>query len=134
VTDGIVDALGKFSEGLEIVEQARGYLHGFHRLIGSADFLFEEAADRFEAEGETERAEYLRAEIIGRNVLDGRWTFQILDEFNDLYYTAVKAAEESARQKLAGGVRHLQEAEMKERRRSRDRAGHESRPPERGAG
>ena len=35
--DATVEALGKLSEALEVVEHARGLLYGFHRLTGTAD-------------------------------------------------------------------------------------------------
>ena len=130
-TDGAVAAAGKLSEGLDCIEQARGYLYGFHRLIGRADFLFEEAAELLEEEGARGHAEHLRTEIVGRNVLDGRWTFQLVDEFEDLYYTPVKSAEAAVRDDLMAGRRHVLEAELKERRRSAGRPGHEARPPSR---
>ena len=37
VDDATVEALGKLSEALEVVEDARGHLYGFHRLTGTAD-------------------------------------------------------------------------------------------------
>ena len=41
--DDTVAALGKLSESLETVEQARGLLYGFHQLTGKADLLLQEA-------------------------------------------------------------------------------------------
>ena len=35
-SDATVAALGKLSEALEVVEDARGRLYGFHRLTGRA--------------------------------------------------------------------------------------------------
>lgn len=67
------EAVGRASEALEYVERARGHLYSLHQLIGRADILFEEAADLFHACGEEKTAETFRNEIVGRNVLDGRW-------------------------------------------------------------
>ena len=39
--DATVEALGKLSEALEVVEDARGHLYGFHRLTGMADLALE---------------------------------------------------------------------------------------------
>ena len=36
VSDITIEALGKLSEALEVLEHARGYLYGFHRLTGTA--------------------------------------------------------------------------------------------------
>src|SRR5690606_37309548 len=67
-------------------------------------------------------------EIVGRNVLDGRWTFQIVEEFDDLYYGVVRAALRDLEARHLDGLRHLYESELKEDRRSPGRAGHEERP------
>ena len=43
-TDAEVEAAGKMSEAMEVIEDARGHLFAFHRLLGHADFTFEAAA------------------------------------------------------------------------------------------
>ena len=77
--------------------------------------------------GHTGTAERIERELIGRNVIAGRWTFQIVEEFDDGYYAEFKAVEKDARDKFAQGRRHLYEAELKERRRTHGRSGHEAR-------
>ena len=83
VDDGTVEAVGSVTEALEWVERARGDSYELHQKIGHADELFATAADKLEAAGHSELAEMIRKEISGRNVLPGRWTFQIVEEFND---------------------------------------------------
>ena len=127
--DALVDAIGKASEALEYVERARGHLYTFHQLLGHADLEFGAAADLLERCGLQSDADAMRDEIVGRNVLDGRWTFQVVEEFDDLYYgPAVDAVRALERDHLAG-QRHVYESRMKEERRTKGRAGHESRPP-----
>ena len=126
--DATVEAAGRVSEALEWIERARGRLYDFHQLIGRADFLLEEAADRLEGVGQAELAEMVREDLVGRNVLEGRWSFQVLEEFNRLYYAAVVDGERRVREELLDGKRHVLEAELKEKRRSKDRRGHEARP------
>jgi hypothetical protein len=128
-TDTEVEAAGKVSEALEWIERARGALYDFHQLMGRADFLMEDGADLLERAGAHALAADLRADIIGRNVLDGRWTFQIVEEFATVYYEPVRAMEERIRNELMDGHRHVFEAELKERRRTHGRTAHESRPP-----
>ncbi len=81
------------------------------------------------AAGATEAAAALRAEVIGRNAIDGRWTFQIVEEYDDLYYAPVRAHLRRLEGELMDGRRHVFESEMKANRRTRGQAGHEARPP-----
>ena len=126
--DATVAALGKLSEALETVEHARGLLYGFHRLTGAADLALGEAVDALREAGHAATAERIEAELVGRNVIEGRWTFQIVEDYDDTYYAAFREQERAARDELAGGCRHLFESEMKEDRRSGGRRHHESRP------
>jgi len=66
--------------------------------------------------------------MIGGNVLDGRWTFQVVEEFDDGYYTCFGELERAVREATTGGRRHVFEAEMKQRRRTHRRPGHEPTP------
>jgi hypothetical protein len=130
VDDATVAAVGKFSEALEWVERARGRLYDFHQMIGHADLLLDDAAAKLEDAGHAALAEEVRADVIGRNVLPGRWTFQVVEEFGEGYYEPFVAAERRIRAELLDGRRHVFESEMKERRRTPGRPGHEPRPDE----
>jgi len=126
--DATVEALGKLSEALEVMEQARGFLYGFHRLTGKADLTLGEAVEALRDAGHAEVADRIERELVGRNVIEGRWTFQIVEDFDDGYYALFRSLEKDARDRLAGGRRHLFEAEMKEDRRTHGEPGHEARP------
>ena len=128
VDDDTVAAVGKVSEALEWIERARGRLYDFHQMMGRADFLFGDAAAALDEAGHAELAERLRRDIVGRNVLDGRWTFQVVEEFEDCYYQPVRDADRAVRDELVAGRRHVFEAELKEQRRTPGRPRHESRP------
>ncbi len=127
--DDVTEAVGRASEALEYVERARGHLYSMHQLIGRADFLFGEAADLFLEAGEAEAGEGLLRDVVGRNILDGRWTFQVVEEFDDLYHQPVTVAVRALEREFHGGERHVHEARLKEQRRTHGRAGHERRPP-----
>ena len=129
VDDATVAAVGKVSEALEWLERARGRVYDFHQMLGHLDFQMSEAATLLREAGHAGFAELVESEIVGRNVLDGRWTFQIVEEFEGVYYDPVRAIEETIRAELMGGRRHVFEAELKERRRTANLVGHESRPP-----
>ena len=128
VDDKTVAGVGKVSEALETIQRAKGSLYDFHQLVGKADFLLEDAANDLEAAGHDELAALLRSDIVGRNVLEGRWTFQIVEEFEDVYFSELVRAEERVRNQLMAGRRHVHEAEMKQERRSSGQRGHEARP------
>jgi hypothetical protein len=132
VTDETVEALGKVSEAWEYVERVRGHLFTLHQLMGHADLLFGDAADLLEAAGHPDAAALVRTDVVGRNILDGRWTFQVVDEFDDRYYQPVRTVVKDLEGELIEGSRHVFEAEMKDDRRSAGRAEHERRPPLRG--
>lgn len=126
--DATVEAVGKLSEAVETVERARGALYTFHQLMGHADLQLGEAADLLRAAGHRGFAETLTNELVGRNVISGRWTFQVVEEFDDDYWSVVRAHERSVRDALMAGVRHVYEAEMKAARRTPGQPGHEATP------
>jgi len=128
VTDATVEAVGKLSEALETVEQARGHLYAFHQLMGRADLQLGDAVEKLAASGHTAAADRLQTAMVGRNVIEGRWTFQVVEEFDDGYWSEFREHEKAVRGVLLDGRRHLFEAEMKEARRTKDRGGHEARP------
>jgi hypothetical protein len=128
VNDATVEAIGAVSEALECVERARGDLYSFHQLMGHADLLLGKACDKLRDAGHCEVADRLQTEVVGRNVLYGRWTFQIVEDFDDNYWAVFREHERRVRDELQGGIRHLFEAEMKERRRTHGEVGHERRP------
>ena len=126
--DGVVSALGKLSESLETVEQARGLLYGFHQLTGKADRLLQEAVEEFRACGRTELADSFERDLVGRNVIADRWTFQVVEDFDASYWAAFRAADQQARDQLSGGDRHVLEARMKQRERTAGHPRHEAGP------
>lgn len=128
VSEATVEALGSLSAAVEVIEHARGLLYGFHRLTGTADLNLGEAVEQLRKAGHTELAERIDTELVGRNVIAGRWTFQIVEDYDDGYYALAKELERTARDELVQGRRHLFEAGMKEDRRTQARRHHEATP------
>ena len=128
ISDETVEAAGMVSEALEYVERARGHLYSFHQLIGHADLLLGGACDKLRAAGHGVIADRLESDMVGRNVLYGRWTFQVVEEFDDTYWSIFREHERRVRDELQQGARHVFEAEMKEERRTKGRRGHEAHP------
>jgi hypothetical protein len=130
VDDATVEAVGRLTEALETVERARGHLYSFHQLTGEADFKIGDAVDMLREAGHAELAEDLSTRIVGRNVLPGRWTFQVVEEYDDGYWQALRDAEREVRDSLVGGRRHLAESRLKDERRTEGHPGHARRPAE----
>ena len=126
--DTTVEALGKLSEALEVAEHARGLLYGFHRLTGTSDLTLQEAVELFRKAGHTELADDLERDLVGRNVIADRWTFQIVEDYDANYWTTFRAFDERARTELSDGDRHVFEARMKQRERTPGHPQHEAGP------
>jgi hypothetical protein len=123
-----VEGLGKLSEALETVEQARGLLYGFHQLTGKADRLLQDAVDLLRKAGHTALADDLDRDLVGRNVVADRWTFQIVEDYDANYWAAFRDFDARARTELADGDRHVYEARMKQRERTAGHPHHEAGP------
>jgi hypothetical protein len=130
VDDDTVAAVGKLSEAMEWVERARGRLYDFHQMMGRADLLAGDAAEMLRDCGHDELADAIDEHLVGRNVLEGRWTFQIVEEYDATYYGVFREALEHLESELMGGWPHVFESEMKEDRRTPGRRHHEHRPPQ----
>lgn len=126
--DTTVEGLGKLSEALETVDQARGFLYAFHQLTGKADRLLQESVELLERAGATELAADLDRDLVGRNVIADRWTFQIVEDFDENYWGTFRAFDQRARDELAGGDRHVYEARMKQGERTHGHPRHEAGP------
>ncbi|MFF7177000.1 hypothetical protein [Streptomyces sp. NPDC008121] len=130
VSDLTVEALGSFSKALETIERARGHLYSFHQLTGTADLELDRAVDLLRRAGHPEWADLVAREILGRNVIPGHWTYQLVESYDRTYYEPFKAYERDAVAALAEGRDHLFEAEMKEERRTHGHRDHTAQPEE----
>ena len=120
MSDATVEAVGKLSEAFEVVEDARGSLYRFHRLSGTADFTLGDAVRMLRDAGHTELADRIDRDLLGRNVLPGMWTFQIVEGYDDTYYSLFRELVTEARETLTGGERHTYEAGLKAERHTQD--------------
>ena len=123
MSDATVKALGALSKALETTERARGHLYAFHQLTGTADFQLDEAVALLREAGHEEWAGKVSTEILGRNVIPGHWTFQIVEAYDRTYYRSFRRLERAAVDELAEGRDHLYEAELKEARRTAGNGG-----------
>ena len=125
--EATVEAVGRISEALETTERARGHLYSFHQLTGTADLQLGDACDQLRAAGHTSLAERIERDLVGRNVVPGHWTFQLVEEYDETYWSLFREVESQARTSLTDGRRHLHEAQMKEDRRTHGHPGHSPR-------
>jgi hypothetical protein len=114
-SDATVAALGKLSEALEVVEYARGLLYGFHRLCGTADRTLQESVGLLRDAGHSALADDIEQTLVGRDIIPGGWSFQLVEAYDAGYWQVFRDAEEHARAELGVPDRHVAEAKMKER-------------------
>lgn len=74
----------------------------------------------------------VRTTLLGRDVREGRWTFQTVEEYDATYGSAFRDLERQAREEPAEGRHHLHEARMKEDERTNRTRHHEAVPDDRG--
>jgi hypothetical protein len=131
--DGVAQAAGKVTEALETIERARGHLYSFHQLTGRADLQLDEAVARLRETGHADLAQHISTELIGRNVLPGRWSFQVLEDYDDGYYRCFTQIEQLVRSRLTDGRCHVYETALKESRRSAGHPAHTASPSDESA-
>jgi hypothetical protein len=117
-SDATVAALGKLSEALELVERCRGLLYDFHRHSGTVDFTLQDAVTQLREAGWSQLADEVDEVLVGRDVIEGMWTFQVVEAYDRNYWDVFRAVEEYARASTGVVQRHVHEAEMKHREQS----------------
>ena len=127
--DPVRDAVGKLRKALETTERARGRLYDFHQMTGTADFELGDAVRALRAAGLEEQADLVNAELGGRYVIGERWTFQVVEDYDDGYYASFRRVEAQVRQEAGDLPRHGYEQELKDGRRTHGRPGHEAGMP-----
>jgi hypothetical protein len=112
----LLETMATATEAMEYVERARGHLITLHHLLGRAEVLFEEVAGELRAEGHSTEAAQLEREVIGRDVIEGRWSYELLEEFDRAYYEPVR---DTHREVVAGtvGRPHAREEHVRAARR-----------------
>ncbi len=113
-----VETAGRMTEALETLDRARGHLYSFHQLVGESDFKLDDVLEGLRAGGHDGLAARIQDDLVGRNVLPDRWTFQVVEEFDDGYWSVFREHERAVREALTGGERHVHEARLKGARRA----------------
>jgi hypothetical protein len=111
-TDEAVEAVGKLSEAMERMENARGHLFAFHQLSGATDLALQAAVDSLREAGFASIAEAITEVLVGRDVIAGQWTYQLVEDYDDNYASVFREVERRVRAEVMDGARHVFEAEM----------------------
>jgi hypothetical protein len=120
VDDETVAALGELSAAFEVIEEARGYLYAFHRRSGTADLALQHAVDHLRQAGHHALADEIDQVLVGRDVLPGVWTYQLVETYDRTYYDVWQAAVEKAERVAGAGTPHLAESDMKVEEQARE--------------
>lgn len=118
VDDATVEAVGKLREYYEWVLRARGRLYDFHQMMGHADAKLGEAVELLEEAGHEQLATGIRHELLGRNVVPGQWSFEVVESYDHTYHDVAARWDQRVRDELMDGRLHVHEAEMKADRRT----------------
>jgi hypothetical protein len=122
----LLDTMATATEAMEYIERARGNLYTLHHLLVRADLLFAEVAASLRAQGHDDEAGLLEQQVIGRNVLENRWSFEVVEAFDDGFYGPVSGAVRDLERRTVGGQRHAREAALKRYRTTPQSTGDES--------
>ncbi len=107
------------SKALETTERARGRALRVPPADRHCRLPGRDAVRLLREAGHGTEADLLEREVLGRNVIPGHWTFQIIEEYNRTYYQRFADLEHRLLHDLAQGRDHIQEAELKQRRHRR---------------
>jgi hypothetical protein len=104
------EALHSVELGVEWLHRAHGDLVRFHHQIGHAMDHLAEAERQFRETGHEELADEIRDEYLPRGVIDeDRWSYDVLESYQDGFLADLTAFEAATREAVAGGRRHVSE-------------------------
>lgn len=120
LTDTEIEALHKVELGVERLHRAHGALVEFHHNTGHAMEHIAAAERLLRESGHDSLADDIRDSYLPRGVIDGtRWSYDVLECFQEDMLAELTAFEERARTQVADGQRHVaerrQEREWKRR-------------------
>jgi hypothetical protein len=113
-SEDLVAAVGKLSEALESAEHARGLLYGFHQLCGKVDAEVQEAVAMLRSAGMAELADEIDECLVGRDIIEGWWSFQLVESYDRHYWSVFRDVEHETRVRAGFADRHVYEAAMKD--------------------
>jgi len=119
-----LEALHEVELGLEWTQRAQGCLLEFHHATGHGmDHLYR-AEERLRAAGHDDLADVIRDDLLPHGVVDeDRWSYDILEHFQESLLAETRALERQVRRELADGKRHVRERKQERewKRRAKER-------------
>lgn len=115
LTEKEIEALHHLQLGKEDIKKARGYLMDFHHEIGSGMNHYKKAHELLEEVDRDKSADEI-SEMVPRDVIEGYWSWKLVEEFESHFYDPVSDAEESVRDRMADGEEHINEQIMEKDR------------------
>jgi hypothetical protein len=106
------EALHSIELGVEWLHRAHGDLVGFHHKTGHAMDHLARAETRLRKNGYTDLADTLRDECLPRGVVEDRWSYDVLETYQEGFLADLTALEKRVREQVADGQRHVVEREQ----------------------
>jgi hypothetical protein len=114
-------ALHRIELGLERLQRAQGSLLEFHHSVGHGVEHLAAAEEHLREAGHDDLADRVRDRCLPQGVTDrDRWSYAVVEGFQDGLLADVKGFETEARTAIADGRRHV--VERRQEREYRDRA------------
>lgn len=114
------EAIHQVELGVEHLHRAYGHLLSFHHAVGHAMDRFAAIEDDLRAIGHGEYADELRDNHLPSGVLGERWSYELVEGFQDGFLADMDDFGRRLCDDAVGGRRHV--AEREQRRRWRERA------------
>jgi hypothetical protein len=122
LSDTEAEALHEVELGIEHLKRAHGHLVSFHHAVGRGMDHLADAETLLRAAGHDALADAIRDDYLPRGVIEsthpedqGRWSYDILERYEDAFLDDIVAFGAQAADEIAGGLRHVEE-----RRQERD--------------
>ena len=115
------EALHSVELGMELLRRAHGDLVGVHHKTGRAMDHFARAEGQLRACGYEGLADAVRDRCLPRGAVDDRWTYDLLESFEEGFLAEIADVEEHTREVVADGRRHVAERQQEREWRGRAR-------------
>lgn len=117
------EALHELELALEWLHRANGHLVAFHHNVGHAADHLAEAERLFREADRKGPADILRDDLLPQGVIDDeRWSYDVLEDFQNGLLTDAMEFEATIRERLAGGRRHVTERRQERRWKERSQS------------